>query len=240
MLASLYTIDHGNNHCSVGEFRDGSLTRVCPFDEIPLKNSDSIIYSSVGKKRVLPGLNASTFFVEGHFLGMPVHYTPSLGTDRVTLGRYFYRGRKTPPTLIVDAGTFITMDIISREGFMGGLILPGLDVYLESFSKASTLPVLSKEKLFSLGSPSPLAHNTEEAIAYGPEMFLGSLFKAILNHDSRPERVYLTGGDGKRLVHFFPSAEVINHLLHFALKYVFELVYEKKTALYLEWDELPP
>lgn len=68
------------------------------------------------------------------------------------------------PAIIVDAGTAITFDIISAEGeFIGGLIMPGLDLQFNSLSKnTSQLPELSIEKFNNV-----IGGSTKEAILSG-------------------------------------------------------------------------
>ena len=226
----IYTIDGGNRHSHVGIFIQDKLTRVCDIKEISLSpNATGSIYSSVGKRQSFPGQNVLDFFINGFFLDMPVHYDQNLGTDRLVLGHYFFKGEQTLPTLIIDAGTFITLDFVCYSGFMGGIILPGVDLYLASCRKAANIPILFKEEM-SMGSipPFSLGNSTKEAIFIGWRTFLEAILKKIIATYS-PEKIYLTGGDGKILQGFFPKAEFHPHFIHFSLKRIFQMKAEENN-----------
>lgn len=220
---SLYTIDCGNGHCSVGLFSEGQLKEVCDFHGslIPPEAHKQTIYSNVTNRESLPGLDAANFLAGGIFLGMPVHYAETVGTDRLVLAHYIFRGQKTRPTIIVDAGTFITVDIVTRDGFMGGVILPGVSTYMECFSLAQRLPSISKEKLFSLGPSSLGAHTTEEAMVFGQELMLKGFFQESLRSYQSYE-IVLTGGWGGKLKNLLPGARVVPHLVHRGLEKAYQ------------------
>ena len=59
---------------------------------------------------------------------MPVRYARTLGEDRLVQAAYlFHTGTReslTEGILLVDAGTFITADVVGEGGFLGGHILP--------------------------------------------------------------------------------------------------------------------
>ena len=54
---------------------------------------------------------------------MPVHYQKSLGEDRLALAYYAYKTLQSP-TMIIDGGTFLTIDFVNSDGFLGGYIAP--------------------------------------------------------------------------------------------------------------------
>ena len=223
-MDKVYTIDNGNNQCHVGLFSDGKLLEIHNYRDFQFpKDKTPIIYSSVGKKNSLPGLDARKFFADGHFFSMPVHYTQTLGTDRLVLGRYFYHAKQTPPTFIIDAGSFITVDLVTDQGFMGGIILPGLDIYLKNFSQAANLPILSKEKLLATSMAPLKAHSTEEAIMGGLRLILEKvIMEEIVKRNIH--NIYWTGGDGNMLHTLFGKGSFIPHLIHLGLNKVYTML----------------
>ena len=225
-MNKVYTIDHGNNQCCMGLFSAGKLEKVDTYSKTSLPNDkSSIIYSSVGKAMSFPGQNAGAFFKDGRFLSMPVHYGQTLGTDRLVLAHYFYDKEKTPPTVIIDAGSFITVDLVDDKGFMGGIILPGLDIYLKNFSQAARLPTISKEKLPT--SPTSLkANSTENAIMGGLNLILEKILKEEIEK-IHPEKIFWTGGDGKLLHSLFKKGTFIPHLIHLGLYKIHKAVLKR-------------
>ena len=225
---TIYTIDIGNQHSCVGIFTGDELATVGPISDISLPTDETcIIYSSVGKKNKLPGQNASDFFTNGHFLNMPIRYTQELGIDRAVLSYYFFKGVQTPPTLIIDSGTFMTLDFITSEGFMGGLILPGVDLYLNTFTKAARIPKISKEDIPIKPSPFSLGNCTHTSITSGLTAFIEGVLKEMLTV-YKPKNIYLTGGTGKLLQQFLPKAEFHPHFIHLSLRRILQIKREKR------------
>ena len=221
----IYTIDSGNQYSRVGIFSKDNLMKVVDIADISLPdNEHAIIYSSVGRSSHFFGKNASDFFRDGYFLNMPVHYTQELGTDRLVLGHYFFKGQQTLPTIVIDAGTFITIDFITSEGFTGGMILPGIDVYLDYFSKASRIPVLSKEEIFCTKKISFPGQSTQGSIASGFQFLIEGIFDKVCS-TCMPKNIYLTGGNGDILQKFLPKSEFNPYFIHFSLKRILQMSY---------------
>ncbi len=219
----IYTIDSGNRYSHVGVFFEDKLISVEELSNISLPdNKEIVIYSSVGDNLHLPGQDASDFFIDGHFLGMPVHYTQELGMDRAVLGRYFFKGNDTLPTIIVDAGTFITVDFVTSKGFMGGMILPGIDIYLDCFSKASRISALSKNDLSFTEDFSFPGQSTRSAISSGFQCSLEGILDKVCAI-CMPKNIYLTGGNGEMLQKFLPTSKFDPHFIHFSLKRILQL-----------------
>lgn len=217
-MAGAYTIDDGNSHCSVGVFEGDRLVRTAPLDRVRLPGDGArVIHSSV-RGAPLPGLDAAGLFADGRLLDMPVRYSRGLGTDRLVSAYGVYRGEGTPTTVVVDAGTFMTVDVVGGGGFMGGVILPGLGLYLGTFAGAR-LPVLPKESLAG-ARPSLLANSTEEAVLQGLALLLGGLRSEV--EALEPGDLVLTGGGAAALEGLFPKARAVPHLIHLGLKKVLD------------------
>jgi len=86
-----------------------------------------------------------------------------VGTDRlINALAAFERTRNW--TLVIDAGTAITIDVVNDKGaFVGGIIAPGIDISSKALHQCtSLLPEVSVKKPHSV-----IGKNTEEAINSG-------------------------------------------------------------------------
>lgn len=124
------------------------------------------------------------------------YHTPqTLGQDRLAaaVGAWVQFGGKN--SLVIDAGSCITMDLLLNGGFEGGNIAPGLDMRLEAMHRFTDgLP-----RLFGRHLPKGIiGKNTEEALLLGA--LRGAAFE-IEGFIDRCEREYgslmlaFTGGD---------------------------------------------
>ncbi len=137
----------------------------------------------------------------GHDTPVPLanlYETPStLGYDRIAdaVGAYtIFPGRNV---LIIDAGTAITIDMVTgREEFIGGNISPGALTRARALNTfTSRLPLVGLE-----GDTPFLGKRTEEAIRSG---ILNGIVFELEGYIERIDRIYhdlqiiLTGGDAK-------------------------------------------
>jgi type III pantothenate kinase len=105
--------------------------------------------------------------------------------------------------IVVDAGTAITVDLVSAEGvFQGGAILPGLRLVARALATGTDLLPMVESCLET--APSVLGKNTTAAIQSG--LFWGSLgavrelIRRLQPHPSSSSTIFLTGGDAARLM----------------------------------------
>jgi type III pantothenate kinase len=137
-----------------------------------------------------------------HFgLEIDVRFPERVGADRLagaTAANALRRADRG--AIIVDAGTAITVDLVTRDGvFRGGAILPGMNTAAWALAKATdALPLISPLDLRAL--PEPVGKATEEAIrsgiVWGSVGAVRELVARIADQlDAEPE-VYFTGGSG--------------------------------------------
>jgi len=113
--------------------------------------------------------------------------------------RSTYRTMTAPPSLIVDAGTCATLDLIDGAGtYHGGNISPGLRMRLQAMHAfTARLPKLDPATVSGL-----VGQSTEEALRHGAQLGLvyeiEGLF-ARLQGDFPDLRLLLTGGDAEWL-----------------------------------------
>jgi type III pantothenate kinase len=100
------------------------------------------------------------------------------------------------PAVVVDLGTALTVDLVSRDGmFLGGTIAPGLRLCLDALHlKTSLLPRVD------LSPPaSVLGTNTPDCIrsgvVYGAAGMVEGLVRRVAACAGGPARTVLTGGD---------------------------------------------
>lgn len=130
---------------------------------------------------------------------------PTLGIDRA-LALWGAGETKGYPILVIDAGTALTFTGAKRDRTMvGGAILPGLGLQLHSLAQKTALPHLETQN-FSL--PERWALNTPDSIYSG---IIYALIAGIVDFiqdwlQKFPEScIYLTGGDGSRLLAYLRS-----------------------------------
>lgn len=149
-------------------------------------------------------------------ISIDVEAPEKVGIDRILAAFAVLHWRRLPNSpkfedplrsLIVDAGSAITVDLLNPEGaFAGGAILPGLDAASGSLAGISSrLPRISTENISFAVYP---GKNTEEALAAG--IYWGavgavcqfhSIVRTTLQDAELPNRipVFLTGGNAEHL-----------------------------------------
>jgi len=151
--------------------------------------------------------------------------TPNtLGVDRIALATAAYYFNPTANTLVIDAGTCVTYDMVNDYGeYLGGAISPGLNMrYKALHNQTEKLPLLS------IGDPLGLIGNsTESSIHSGVVNGITAEIDAIIDQYKKRFKdltVILTGGDAhflsKRLKNtIFADSKFLLTGLNFLLEY---------------------
>lgn len=218
----LVTIDNGNTHPSVGIFDSGVLNSVIPLEKFVPEAGDYILIASVGRPlSIKPSFDLKTKRSMTHFFDMKVNYSKTLGDDRLIAGYGVYKKMKTKKrVLLIDAGTFLTCDLITNEGFQGGYIFPGISRFLKIYADSAQLPLLHKDQLHHENDEIP--HNTEDAILKATEIYLKSSIEAVITKTS-PDKIIFTGGNAssiKNIISLKVPSEMDRHLIHSALSLI--------------------
>jgi type III pantothenate kinase len=132
-------------------------------------------------------------------LNMPilVENPQKVGIDRLLNALAAYRRTKTS-TIVIDFGTAITIDMVSKNGeFLGGLILPGIRTSAYALNKQTALlpEVVIKRTKNIIG------RNTEDAIKAG--IYFGTagsiihIIREIRKVYGNVQKIIATGGDAK-------------------------------------------
>jgi type III pantothenate kinase len=144
-----------------------------------------------------PEISVQIFRSQAHYAGVQNQYQEPqrLGADRFAsaiAAHYLY-----PDLALVVAtcGTATTVDAVDGAEFVGGMILPGLQLMAASLAKnTAQLPQIAE----SLGLQDTFAKNTDQAIVSGClHAQVGAMLGAVekLRHrSSRPVQLLISGG----------------------------------------------
>ena len=232
----LLAIDLGNSASTYGLFDDKRLLAkgFVESDNIPFFNSlinksgvykqiNKVIITSVVpqltikmKKSLGKRLGEKSIYVVGNNikLKVPMRYDPKqLGTDRLVNiygAKAFYR----LPLLIIDFGTAITFDYLSKSGiFEGGLIVPGIETSFRALlERAALLP-----KIRQLTPVKGLiGRNTKVAMSSGLLNGFAALADGLISRFrasyGRKLKVLTTGGFAARIAPFMAHVDYVDPL----------------------------
>lgn len=233
----LLALDVGNTNITIGAFQDGQLTgrwrlrtiREQTADEwgillrnifslagLDLQGVDGIVISSVVPviDNMLAEMARKYFQREPLFvtaetdLGIRVLYDNprDVGADRVVNGVAAWR-IYGGPAVVVDLGTAITFDVISRQGeYLGGLICPGIGMAIGGlFSKTALLPMVNftaPEKLIGTNTMGSI----RSGLYYGSLGMIDGILERLVAELGPDTKLIATGGDaalireGSRLI----------------------------------------
>src|SRR5512141_587417 len=221
----LLALDAGNTNITIGAFladklsgrwrlrtiRDqtpdewGILMRnLFSLSGLDLSQVHGVVISSV-----VPAVDQPlTAMAERYFQRQPMFVTPStdtgikvlydnpreVGADRVVnavAGLHKYGG----PCVIVDLGTTINFDVVSKEGtFLGGLIAPGIGMSINGlFAKAARLPMVDfrePEKLVG----SNTVGSMQSGLYYGTIGMIDGILERLVQTIGGETRLIATGG----------------------------------------------
>jgi pantothenate kinase type III len=241
-MQGLITLDFGNSHPHAGLFQkhhdQWNLIKVVPWNEAGLyldqlgmnAGNSQIVLAQVKdrEEELLPFLRqgylvtrVKDYWRGERFAGMPVLYAKTLGEDRLIQAYSLFKKEKAP-VLMIDAGTYVTVDVIHQGGFRGGYILPGQKVYLDCFTQGEQLKEMLKTiETSKAPSKQDIPHETKDAIKDGYIAFLYLVKELIIQHQI--ERVILTGGSSEIWEPLLTEAAIkvktdlhhIHHSLHF-------------------------
>lgn len=227
----IITVDNGNTNPHVGIFQDEKLKSVIPLKDYTKQKDDFILLSDVGSP--LPfkpsfDLKSKRHSKDNnnHFFDMPVCYAETLGDDRLVSAYLLFKQIKPAETiLLIDAGTFITMDLVSEEGFLGGYIFPGMDAFLSTYLRGSKLKAPEPKNDFNI---SGLPHSTEDAILGAVDCYLNSVLDSVIKKTS-PSKIVITGGSSELIKNKISKLnlskvqlETCPHLIHSSLLLIFQ------------------
>ncbi|OIQ19776.1 MAG: hypothetical protein BM556_04650 [Bacteriovorax sp. MedPE-SWde] len=220
MMETLYTIDSGNTNLKVTKFSpSGEVLDVLilnSLEELSLNDQEQAIFCSVNKE-IPNGLskNIVNFNLLKKKLSLSTSYSETIGNDRLALVYYLQNIYPGESFIAVDAGSFITIDIVISGKHEGGYIFPGLKTFLSIYSiNGKNLPGLEipNTKIESI----PV--NTKQAIEAAFQNYIESIETKIKSFNI--SNILVTGGDANKLT--LSDANYEKDLLAKALYYIFK------------------
>ncbi len=119
--------------------------------------------------------------------------------------------------IVVDAGTAITVDVVSADGaFEGGVILPGFRLIAKALAEGTDL---LPEVTYDPGAAPPPVVGKSTVAAIRSGLFWGQigavreLVHRIAAEQACTPQVFVAGGDAERLAAFLPQAQVVPELV---------------------------
>jgi len=127
--------------------------------------------------------------------------------------------------IVVDAGTAITVDVLSKKGFLGGAIFPGPGLLYRALHEGTAaLPLVTG----GAGAAGPPGRSTRDAIVAGVEGGTAGAVKELValsrGSVSKNARLWVTGGGGAGLAkHLGKGARYEPDLVLRGCAYLFDL-----------------
>jgi len=180
-------------------------------EKIP-KFKDDIFFISVNKKATKKLLKKNPKAINiKDFVSFNTTYK-GLGIDRVVACCF------QKDSIIVDAGSAITVDIIENKEHQGGFILLGIDNFLKSYKNISKVLKTNRydfEKNINLDK---IPLQTKDAVVY-------ALLKSVIlpiKEISFNKNIIFTGGDGEFLSQFFENSQYKKDLIFENMKRIID------------------
>lgn len=227
------TVDIGNTNITLGLFKGVKLLhiwRLAASDKInllsykpKLKNIDGVIICSVVPKALKSFKLAlkRIFNLKPLVVGKDIdtgvinrYDNPrQVGQDRLVNARAAYEIYKRG-CIIVDFGTAITIDVVNdRREYLGGIIVPGLEISLEALAqRTALLPLLKLAKPKNL-----IGQSTKNSILsglfYGFSALADGLIKKFKGKLKQNLLVVATGGHSRLIAPYCKNIDVIRPTL---------------------------
>jgi pantothenate kinase type III len=210
-IKNIFTVDVGNTNTSVAKWINGE-PEYCSIDLI--NSSSVVIISDVkGVNLKLPSkkvirINQKNLSTFGK---MESKYGLKAGSDRLLFAYAGYEmitsEQRLKKILLIDSGTFSTLDIVSTMGFEGGIIVPGVELIKNAFKTGDQLhPPCQKghqrESLYPF-------QDTKTTLSQAAWYILESLTLRIVQ-EYKVDHVLITGGNGDSLRNIILKSNIPN------------------------------
>ena len=230
----LTTIDIGNSAIKAGLFAEDQIREATTLNSIEEVFAHISTWNTatpicrIGMSSVVPEqteifisgiselIDVPIFQVSSHVhLPIRLNYNPTenLGTDRIAAAcAAWYPGGHSQ--IIVDAGTAITIDVVSTDGiFLGGMIMPSPSLSNHALAnytaKLPDVPLTLPHGAFGNSTVEAMQHGLIHGMIDG---VLGGIDR-IKRHLHSPPMITLTGGWCQTLTEKIPHAKVNRNLV---------------------------
>jgi len=133
-----------------------------------------------------------------------------VGEDRL-VNAFAAREIYGAPAVVIDFGTAVTFDCVSRKGaYLGGLIMPGIEISLEGlYEKTALLPKIRLAK-----SSSAIGRTTRDSMRSGILFGFGSACDGLVAKYRKllgaPLKVIATGGSSSIVRQYTGSIDAVD------------------------------
>jgi len=233
------TFDYGNTKEKGALFQNNEIETEFVLKEfsdivqkynLNIKNCQIVECSVKSHQRLktnIPSFNVKDYFKSGKFLEMKVNYSETLGMDRLVQA-FFLHSTTKGSKVIIDTGTFTTIDFVNDDGFVGGYILPGFEVLRKTYQSGDLLKGHNHMEFIDLEK---IPTKTQDAINNGLHLsFMTPIIHLLTLHDV--DTIYITGGNAQYIDESFKENALLkdkklvikDQLIHESLKYISERV----------------
>ena len=185
-----------------------------------------VVCSVVPSVTAIFGRLSQKIYIIGKDIKVPIrclYNNQQVGIDRL-VGAFSVKTFFPKTRLVLDFGTAITMDILSKGGvYQGGLILPGIGSTVKALSQCALLPKLMKFEKIKKVIPRDTKESINKGLEEGFSLMINSLIEKYKNklRISFADTTIITGGE----------VSVIIHKLEFPYQYEPSLVVKGIWAL---------
>lgn len=227
----LLTVDIGNTNITFGIFKGGCIIKrfnipTAKYTLAGLKKGlgrayvDGAIICSVvpAAADILAKDLRKLFNREPYILGkniaVPIknlyRKPKQVGSDRL-VNAYAAIKLYGAPAVVVDFGTAVTFDVISKKGgYLGGMILPGLNISLKALNQNTALLPKIKLRQPSAFIGRDTAGSMLSGITYGIAALADGLIRGIRDNIGKEAVVIGTGGDIRLIARYAGCFDVID------------------------------
>ncbi len=232
-MRTILAIDIGNTNITAGLFKGARLARKTkiPTSRYSLYEKSfkgfikrdaiqNVVISSVvpiALARLVMHLNKIKKYdvlIFGRDIKVPIRNLykrkDEVGQDRL-VNAFAAKALYGAPAVIIDFGTAITFDIVSKKGdYRGGLILPGIEIGLSSlYNKTALLPeVYLKPAKYIIGKDT--VGSMRGGILFGYGAMCDGLIAKYRKILGRNLKVIATGGNAKLIKRYAKSIRIID------------------------------
>ena len=158
-----------------------------------------------------------------------------VGIDRI-ISTFYVSQKYNKPAVVADFGTATTINVIGNEGeFLGGLIYPGVFLWIDSLCMNTSQIKNSNTKLISLTSCIGSSTNqcVSSGLLYGNSAIVDNIISRISSEIGELQTVIITGGSAEYIIPYCNTKNIIikKELLLEGLFYAGECRLEKGELL---------
>jgi len=215
----IFTIDRGNSNTTILKWLGDQFEPVTSISDFNVPAIASNVSSNPFESKILEFNQLDQI---KKLLPFEVEYTNTIGVDRLfcAVSASLIK-RPEQNALIIDAGTFTTVDVLLGKKFKGGMILPGNESLKKCYTNGANLFTSDLKKDQTITYP---FQSTNDCITNSLPFLFESTYEKIIREFSI-DHIFLTGGNQKShsdlLSRNKHMVKIHPYLIHYGIKYIF-------------------